>query len=452
MLPVTEIPGPEGLPGLGVIHRLGPDPVGFGREVYQEYGPIARFRVVDEWFVQVASAELVEQVFVTHAKRMHKGSTYEYFRPLLGTGLVTSEEPLWRRRRRLVAPAFTPRHIQVYAEQICQTASSWVAQLEEGELELHGAMLELSQQVVLQTLFGEHLEEHGAEVGRAVDVALNHAASEVQGIHQLLPGWLSTPARRRCADALERLDTAVHALIRARRKAGLGDDLLSRLLAAKDESDAGLDDEALRDEVVTLFAAGHETTALVLTYTFLLLGQHPEALTALRAEVDAVQGALDAAGWKQLPYTVAVVREAMRVMPPVSAVVRQPIEPVEVGGYEIPVGCQLLVAIEAMHRDPRWFEEPDRFVPERWLDGLHVRLPRSAYVPFAGGARGCVGSHYAMMETVLLLGELVRALSVEPTGAFPPKVISSMTMRPAGPVPARVRRRSSGRPPPTPLA
>lgn len=455
--PIPGIPSERGLPVLGSLIPFARDPLAFLSHLQRTHGDMAQFRLMEHRIVQISHPKLVEEVLLGAARSMHKDAIYEVLRPLLGNGLVTSEDPEWRRNRKLAAPSFSRRHVEIYADAMVACARRWCEAVDDGEeRDLHGDMMDITQRIVLQTLFGTDLAVDVQIVGDSIDTVMHEFVYEVQRGRRLLPAFVRTPGRRRSDRAIAALDAQVGALVAARREAGLGDDLLSRLLAARDDEGRGFDDRQLRDEAVTMFVAGHETTALALTFTLLLLANHPDVEDRLRAEVDEVLGggAAVASDMARLPYATAVIKESMRLMPPVWAIGREAMEDVTIGGHTIPAGTQLLVAQWVQHRDPRWFDAPLDFLPERWLDGsttggasrLEQRLPRMAYLPFGGGPRICIGNHFAMLEAVLVLATLTQHVRVRPYGPVPPPLVPSITLRPAGPVPAWVRRRASALP------
>lgn len=429
-------PGPAGWPVVGDLVAFGRDPLGFVEELARGYGDRVHFRLVEHHLWLVTHPDDLEQILVRDAKIMHKDEIYELLRPMLGNGLVTSEDDLWRRHRKLLAPLFTKRHVERWAAPVVARTRERVARW-SGSVDVHHEMMALTQRIVLDTLFGTDLAVDTDRVGAAIDAVMAGFVSEAQGPHRLLPGWVPTPLRARTKRAVADLDAVVYALIEARRKAGPADDLLSLLLAARDE-EGGLTDQEVRDEAVTAFVAGHETTALALTWTFVLLGENPGIRAPLRAEVERVLGGRDAvaADLGALPYTTAVLKESMRLLPPVWGFGRLATKDLELGQMRIPAGHNLLVAPWVVHRDPRWWPEPLWFRPERWLEPDFVEgLPRMAWLPFGGGPRVCIGQHFAMLEAVLALATIVQRGDLVTTGPRP-ALQPSITLRPIGPVPA----------------
>ncbi|MEZ4240346.1 MAG: cytochrome P450 [Myxococcota bacterium] len=436
---VSPPPRLRGVPGLGSLIPFARDPLAFVAEAAR-LGDVVWYRLVDHQLVQLSHPALVEAVLVDHAKDVHKDAIYDLLRPSLGDGLVTSEGETWRRHRKLAAPSFQKRHVDGYAEAFVACTEDWLGALPD-QVDLHEQFMALTQRIVLDTLFGTDLGVDTSGVAHALHTVMAGFSSESQGPGRLLPRWVPTRTRRRVQQAIADLDRTIYAIIESRRRIGLGDDLLSRLVAARDEQ-GGFDDRALRDEAVTAFVAGHETTALALTYAIVLLGERPEAWAPVVAEVDRVLGdrAATAGDFAALPRTTDVIREAMRVLPPVWAVGREAQRDLVIGGHEVPVGTQIVMSQWVMHRDPRWFDDPLAFRPERWAGDLQQRLPRMAYLPFGGGPRVCIGNHFALLEAVLVLATLARRIRPVPTGPRP-RLVPSITMRPGGPVPARIERR-----------
>lgn len=427
----------KGLPVIGSLLPFAKDPLSFITQAASR-GDLVTYRIVEHTIVQLNHPDLVEQVLVDLAKHMHKDAIYEFTKPLLGEGLVTSEDEVWRRHRKLMAPFFTPRHVDGYANTFVALTSEWLAGLKDGETrDAHKEMMALTQRIVLSTLFGEDLSVDTSAAAHAIEVVMEGFVFDVQGPGRVLPAFLPMPARRRAAAAIEQLDQILYRIIAERRRVGLKDDLLSRLLEARDE-EGGLSDRELRDQAVTAFVAGHETTAIALTNTLLLMGERPECWDLLAAEVDRVLAGREATAgdFGALTYTSALVTEAMRLIPPVWAIGREAQQDVTIGGHLVEKGTQVLVPLWSMHRDARFFPDPERFLPERWLDGLRERLPRMAYLPFGGGPRICIGYHFAMLEAVLLLATIAKRFRLLASGPRP-RLMPSVTLRPLDEVPIR---------------
>jgi len=438
--------GPREWPLLGSLPSFGRDPLGFLVAQHRAYGDTVAFTLGSRRMWLLADPEDIEDLLVKNWRSFHKDRVYEELKAMVGTGLVTSEDELWKRQRRMAAPSFQPRQIRAYAEAMVVQAEALAAGLTDGEVrDIHGDMMHVTMKIVLETLFGSDADlDYDLVTGSIETFMVEGFSEEVHGVRALVPGWVPTPGRARVRRAIQALDDALMPFIQQRRASGEArDDLLGRLLAAADEDGSQMSNRQLRDEVVTVFVAGHETTALALTYAWILLSEHPEARARLEAEVDDVVGDREVTldDLANLPFGQAVLQESMRLYPPAWTVGREAVEDVQIGRWHIEKGDQVIASPYVNHRDPRWFEVPDTFRPERWLDGLEKRLPRFAYFPFGGGPRVCIGHHFAMMEARLLLATLARHASFAWTGEPALELIPSVTLRPKHPVRVRVTRR-----------
>jgi cytochrome P450 len=271
----------------------------------------------------------------------------------------------------------------------------------------------------------------------------------------LLPLFVPTPRGVRMRRAVAELDTIIYPMIaRCRANGAREDHLLARLINARGEDGAPMSDLQLRDEVVTMLLAGHETTALALTYAVYLLSTHPAVAARLRAEVDAAFAStpIDPMALCALPYLNAVARETMRLYPPAYVIGREVVEPFELDGYRLEKGAQVLISQYTIQHDPRFFPQPKRFQPQRWLDGAQDALPRFAYFPFGGGPRVCIGNHFALMEIAIVLATFVRKLAVQLPGDYELETTPLVTLRVSGGLPARVQLRDGGENPPAEAA
>ena len=356
----------------------------------------------------VSHPEAIQEVLVTHQAKFKKSRMLERARVLLGDGLLTSEGEFHTRQRRLVQPAFYRDRLPGYAKVMVDQAAACRERWQPGvTYDVAREMTRLTLAVVTQTLFSANVDAEADEIG----AALTQVFELFEVVLLPFSGFLEKlpiPPVRRFHKARARLDQTIYGLIRERRASGVDrGDLLSMLLAAQDEDGgAGMTDEQVRDEVLTLFLAGHETTAVALSWAWYLLSQNPEAEAKFHAEIDRVLGgrlpSID--DILALRYTEAVFSETLRLYPPAWAVGRRALEDVCLGGYTIPARSVLLMSPYVVHRDPRWFAQPQRFQPERWLAA--AERPRFGYFPFGGGARVCVGERFAWMEGVLLLAAI----------------------------------------------
>jgi len=399
---------------------------------------------------QLAHPDLARQILVEEPEKFVKARFIKQaFRPFAGEGLLTSDGEFWKQQRRLIQPAFHHGRLADYGNVMAAHARQMADSFEDGRvIEIDAEMAKLTLGIVVKSLFGADFTRESEEIGELMVAVLNAANHRLNTILRL-PSWIPTRRNLREKRALARLDEMLHALITTRRaSAGQTEDLLSVLLAAvDDESGARMSDRQLRDEMMTLFLAGHETTANALTWTWYLLSQHPEVEAKLLSEVDAVLGgrAPTVTDLPNLPYTDMLVREVLRLYPPAPGFAREPVEDVEIGGYVVPRGSLVTVNTYALQRDPRFFEDPERFDPQRFARGWEERIPRYAYLPFGGGPRVCIGNGFAMMEARLILATVAQRcrLSLEPDQRVVPMQL--VTVRPKESIRMRLHVREAAR-------
>ena len=378
------------------------DPLAFALGIAREFGDIAYSRFGPLRVYQVNHPDLVQEVLVEQWQKFHKPRLMKRAFPIIGQGLIVSDGALWKQQRKLIQPAFNHHRLGVYAEVMVEHAMRMRETFADGRIPDIGAeMAKLTLGIVVKTLFGVDLPAEVMAIGDSMQAPLEVANDQMNSALPV-PWWVPTRRNLRGKRAVARLDSILHMLIRARRgSAESGDDLLSLLLAAVDEeSGARMSDQQLRDEMMTLFLAGHETTAAALTWIWYLLARHPEVETKLIEELDRVLAGRPPAlaDLPQLPCTEMVIRETMRLYPPAPIIARESIEEVTVGGYRVAKRSLITISPWAIHRDSRFFPDPERFGP-----GWERRIPRYAYIPFGGGPRVCIGNGFAMMETRLIL-------------------------------------------------
>jgi cytochrome P450 len=438
-------PGPKG----NFIGNLRPreflrDPLGFAVRLARDYGDIVYLRWLSFPFYFLNHPDYIESVLVTHHRSVHKGRELHDNRLLFGKGLLTSEGDFWLRQRRLSQPAFHRDRIAAYGDVMVKYAQRMLAGWQDGETrDVYADMMRVTLENAARTLID--MEAHGETgAGDALLALLAEDSSSLRTVLRL-PGHLPTPADWRLRREVRRLDAIIYAVIRERhsRERDTGD-LLSMLMNARDEDGSRMTDQQLRDEAVTILHAGFETTAIALSWTWYLLSQHPRVEAELMAELHSVLGGRppSVADLPQLRYTEMVFQEVMRLFPPSWGLTRLATQECAVGGYLIPKGASLAVSQWVMHRDPRYFDDPEAFYPERWADGLEKRLPRFAYFPFGGGPRLCIGKAFALMEGVLLLATIAQAfkLTLAPGQHVTPH--PSLTLRPRDGVRMILYRRS----------
>ena len=403
--------------------------------------------VVGRTLLLASHPDLAREVLTGHPRSLRKGLGLQRTRFVLGNGLLTSEGEFHLRQRRLAQPAFHRERIARYAEEMVARTEAAAASWTDGQvLDLARAMHHLTLDIVGRTLFGVDLLGRAAELGKALTAVLDSFSIWLILFGERLYD-LPIPRMRRAKQAVPALDAAIYAIIEDHRRSGRDQgDLLSMLMAARDaEGDgSGMTDVQLRDEVMTLILAGHETTANALAWTWWFLAQHPTIDARLAAEVRDACGdrPITMADLPNLPYTRAVFSEAMRLRPPAYATSREVIEPIVLGGQEVPVGAQVLVSPWVTQRDPRWWTEPLRFDPDRWLAPRAEPNHRHAYFPFGGGTRVCIGEQFAWTEGILVIAALVRRWRFRLTiPASAVRLQAAVTLRPAPGIPVVCERR-----------
>ena len=412
-------------------------------------GPILRARMGAFPLVLITSAEIAHEALVDKDADFVKGFGLSLFaKPLLGDGLLTSKGAAHKRQRKLMAPAFVQKRIAEYATEISARSESAQSAWGNGAtVDVADAMMRLTLEIVGKTLFDAEIGSDAAEVGEALTLAMEHIVGSLGSLLPIPPTW-PTPRNRRNDKAIARLDHIVYRMIREHREGGRDrGDFLSMLLLAQDEDDGSvMTDKQVRDEAMTIVLAGHETTANALAWTFYLLAQHPTVRARLEAEVDAALGGRtpSLADLPKLPYALQVMKEAMRLYPPVYVFARRPVRDVTLGGHAIRKGQMLLFNVAGVHRASRYFAEPNRFDPDRFTPAAEKALPRQAYMPFGAGSRVCIGNHFALMEGQLILSALAQRLRFDPLpGARRVDTESLITLRPRGGMPMRVHRRAA---------
>jgi len=415
---------------------MGRSPLTFLTELRDRYGDIARVPLGSETLYLFSHPDLVRDVLVTNHRNFHKGRGLERAKILLGEGLLTSEGDFHLRQRRLAQPAFHRQRVAAYGTTMATYAASRRDRWQSGAtIDAHQEMMALTLAIVGKTLFDADVEHEAAEIGAALATTFESFSFGFFLPFGELLERLPLPATLRFRKARARLDATIYRLIEERRRTG-GDrgDLLSMLLLAQDtEGDGGgMTDLQLRDEAMTIFLAGHETTANALTWTWYLLSQHPAVEARLHAEIDsALGGRLPTADdLALLPYTRMVLAESMRLYPPAWLVGRRALGPFESNGYTIPGRSIILVSQYVMHRDARWFPDPERFDPERFTPERQAERPKFAYFPFGGGPRVCIGEQFAWMEGIIALATIAQRWKLRLVSGHPVALQPIVTLRP----------------------
>jgi cytochrome P450 len=407
-------PGPRGYPLLGVFPTARRDPLGFFLDAARTYGDVVGLPLGVRRLYLLSHPDHIRAVLQEDSGRFHKGPAAGRIRPLFGTSLTTVDGEEWRRRRLLIRPGFTPQRLSAAIPIIVELTDAmlhrWSELAEQSRpFDVFDAMTELTRAIILQMLFGEVPDDEARAAGRAITVVAERVNQRLWSSLGWLPR-LPTPWQTRYARAVGVLDTFMSRRIREGRRRGGQGDLLSILLDARDaESGAGFDDTELRDELGALFVAGHATTASGLAWVWYVLSQNPGALRRLQREARAVLGTRrpSAPDLSRLEYTRLVIDETLRLYPPTWITARTTSDAVDVGAYRIPANATVLLSPYVTQRDPRFWEDAERFDPERFRRGSSAR-PRDAYFPFGGGPRTCIGSAFALMEMQLIVAMVAR--------------------------------------------
>jgi cytochrome P450 len=416
--------------------ELSRNPLAMMMSMRRAHGDIAHWRIGPQPIYLFSHPDLIRDVLVTNGRNFTKSRGLERARRLLGNGLLTSEGEFHLRQRRLAQPAFHKERIASYASTMSdyalRTSDRWSA----GQtVDMHFEMMRLTLGIAARTLFDADVDAEAAAIGEALTTALASFGFAMLPFTEYLDKVPVLPSVRRFNAARATLDRIVYRMIDERRKSGEDrGDLLSMLLMATDtEGDGtGMSDTQLRDEALTIFLAGHETTANALTWTWYLLSQHPEIESKLRDEVD---GALNGRpptfeDMASLPYTRMVLAESMRLYPPAWGIGRRAIDPFEARGFEIPSRAVVLMCPYIVQRDERFFPDPERFEPERWTSEAMQARPKFSYFPFGGGNRVCIGEQFAWMEGVMVIAALAQKWRMRLDPAQRVEIQPLITLRP----------------------
>ncbi|WP_422929451.1 cytochrome P450 [Singulisphaera sp. PoT] len=438
-------PGPKGHWFFGSGREFQRDRLGFLEECSRTYGDVVSFRLAHHPIIVVNHPDQIEEVLVTNNKHYIKHFALRMTKSTLGNGLLTSEGEFWRRQRRLSQPAFHRERIAASADMMVAFTERMLEGWRDGQTrDIQNDMMQVTLQIVAKALFDADVSGESADASEAMEFVLRCFTARVGKIIRL-PEFIPTPVNIRLRRAIKSLDSIIFRVIEERRASGADrGDLLSMLLQAHDEDDGGgMTDRQLRDELMTLFMAGHETTANTLGWALYLISLHPEVESRLHAELDSVLGDRlpTLSDLPKLPYTENVISETLRLYPTVWLLGREAIVPTEVGGYPVPVGTTIYMSQWVLHRDPRFFDDPLSYRPERWENQLSKRIPRYAYFPFGGGPRICIGNTFALMESALILATIARRfrLSLSPGAKITP--LPTMTLRADGGIPMVVEAR-----------
>jgi cytochrome P450 len=434
-----------GNPLLGHLLEFRRDRFGLAQRMGKEDEELVAMRMGFFTILMASSARAAHEILVEKADSFVKSRGLAVFaRPLLGDGLLTSEREVHKRQRRMMAPVFAHKRIAAYGGVMVNKTLAAADRMRKGattDLDLAEEMMRLTLEIVGKTLFDAELADEASAVGEALTVSMRQMMDAMVRVVPTPPS-IPTPGNLRLRRAVGRLDEIVYGMIRERRASGIDHgDMLGMLLATRDADDGtGLSDQEVRDQAMTILLAGHETTANALAWTFYLLGRHPEARAKVEQEVDAVLGGRTAtvADLPNLPYTLSVVKEAMRLYPPAYMIGRRATRDLTIGATRVERGQVVIVNVIGIHRNADAFPDPDRFDPDRFTPEREKALPPHAYLPFGAGPRICIGNHFALMEAHLILATIAQRVRFELVSSEPAETDPLVTLRPKGGLPVRI--------------
>ena len=438
---------PPSTPRFHQIRHLATDPHVLLHQLLRVYGDFVRWRGFKDIYL-VNHPDFIRPVLSQDYRRFSKRVIdYRVLAQFMGNGLVTNDGPHWVRQHSLIQPLFGSRRVNGFEARINTLTSSL---MDEWETRVHGDTLWVDREmsrltfgIVGATLFGSDLERHAGEVAEIIEV-INLYPAEVRALMTLF-SWFPTPYNLKWRRAVKRLDRIVYGMIEARRRGGAGDDdILDHLIRALDEeSGEGMDERQLRDEVVTLMLAGHETSANALTWTLYLLGTHPDVEARLTGSLtETLNGAAATADdLPRLPYLKQVVQESMRIYPPVWSYARRAEQQEEFDGYMLPANAYVVVAPYALHRHPEFWPDPERFDPDRFQPNRGEGRHPYSYLPFGAGPRACIGAGMAMLEIQLVLAQILQRFKVHVVPDHPVETTAKVTLRPRYGIPVTLSRR-----------
>ena len=441
-------PGPKGNFLMGNMSDFRRDQLGFLVESMIQYGDIFHFRLLKYHLYLVAQPVSIQEVLVAQREKFEKSALdKQILGKFLGKGLLTNDGDSHKQQRKLVQPAFHSKRIEAYADAMVEYTLRMLDDWRDGQVhDMDDEMMKLTMAIVSKTLFDAEVSEAAEKVGQAIHTLQQISNAEYQTAFSI-PDWLPVERTRKRKAARDILDSVVKEFIAERRASGEDrGDLLSMLLLSEDENGQRMSDQQVRDEAVTLFGAGHETTSNALTWTWYLLSQYPDVEAKLHEELDTVLAGQPPTlqDLRRLPYTLMVLKESMRLYPPAWILNgRTAIEEVELGGYTIPKGDQVWISPYATHHNPRYFADPEHFNPMRFNEENEKNIPRYAYLPFGGGPRVCIGNSFAMMEEQLLLATMAQrfTFSLKPGHVVEPQPLITMSPKYGMPMTVNVRER-----------
>ncbi|MGG0741515.1 cytochrome P450 [Niallia taxi] len=433
---IKSAKGPKGKFLTGNLDAFRSDPPAFLQQMAEEYGDVAKFRLGPLKKVYlVSNPDMIKQILVTKQQNFVKSDDFKVLKPIFGEGLLTSDKEFHMKQRRLIQPAFKKSHIIDYGQDMINLTKEYLSTWKDNEERIITQdMMNITLGIICKTMFSMDFKEGYQVVGKPLETALKLTVKRMRSVIKL-PLWIPTRINRETRKAIKELDRVILEIIQKRRNDPVKyEDMLGILMDARDDKDdIGMSDKQLRDEVMTIFIAGHETTANALSWTWYLLSQHPEVDAKLYEEIANVIGDNEPtpADFMKLTFTQNLIWESMRMYPPSFVTSRKVDKNVEVNGYPFKKGDMILVSQYVMHRKAEYFESPESFIPERFENNFIKTIPQYAYFPFGGGPRVCIGNHFALMEAVLVLVSVAQRfkLNLAPDH-HEIKTFPSITLRP----------------------
>lgn len=431
------MPGPKINSIFNGAGRMSKNPMAFLTELNNEYPYVVNWKLLHLNLVQLTDPKLIRAVLQTNQKQYVKNSAYKQLKHLLGDGLVTSEGELWKKQRKLIQPSFHKKYINTLFDSMLACTNEMIEEWKQhektsGEIEFSKEMMQITLQIIGKTMLSADVKKDAKNVNDALGYLLK--ATDIRASKAVnTPLWVPTPKNITYKKERKILDDIIYGIINERKKSGpKNGDLLDLLMESRYE-DTGekMPNKLLKDEVMTVFLAGHETTASALAWTFYLISQHPEVYKKLKEEVRSVVGKeeLTFAHLQQLKYTKACLNEGMRIYPPVWVIGRRATEDNIVGDYLIKKGTDILITTYLVHHDPKLWKDPEKFYPERWETKEVQEMDKFAYFPFAAGPRMCIGNNFALLEADIIITKIIQNFDFEYIGDEAPKMDPSITLR-----------------------
>ncbi|RRA99193.1 cytochrome P450 [Larkinella rosea] len=451
--PTKPIPKLKGLPFLGSTLDFARDPLAFLTGLQQKYDRLVQFDAVGRLITLTLTPEDARYILQENNKNYVKSAAYDVLKMFLGNGLLNSEGDFWRRQRRLAQPAFHKQRLALLVDGMNRETAGLMASWKNRDLSkpllISEEMMQLALAIVTRSLFSSDVKNHLENVSEAITTIIQTAYKEIFNFFPATRNW-PTPRTIRYRRAVRKTEAIIYEIIENRRREPpetRHDDLLGMLMETRDdETGEQMTNQQLRDEVTTIFMAGHETTANALSWAFYLLANHPDVTEKLREEINMVLGPTDLPTMetlRELTYATQVIQETMRLYPPAWIFGRQPLHSDQFGDYrvEVPKADGMLICPYLLHRDPRYWEKPETFEPEHFLPERVKNRPTYAYLPFGGGPRLCIGNNFAMMEMQIVLTLLIREFDFLPADSKKVEAEPGITLRPKGGLRLRVRAR-----------